>query len=348
MRTISALSTILFSCLVCLAAAAEDLNITPTNGLSVCGLPGGPFSGTTNLVLTNTGAASLSWSLANTANWLSASPSSGSLDPGGPATTITVSLTPAANNLPFGNYSANIWFTNINDSVAQSVPFGLAVNLVQNGGFETGDFTDWTLTGTNASTYNFVSDVPNGYFSTHTGTYLAMLGEYKILAHLTQTIPTIPGQMYQISFWFNTDNQSPNEFLFNWNGQTLFHQTNIDNFPGYVWTNFQFTAIATNTNTVIEFAAQNDSSYFGLDDVSVQPFVVPPLAFQSITKTGSSLQLTWNSISGVVYQLQYRTNLAGPNWVNVGSLITASTSTVSIPAPIISDPAGFYRVQQLP
>ena len=356
MRTISALWMVLFFGLLSLTGAAEDLSITPTNTLSFSGLPGGPFiPATWNLTLTNVGAATLIWSNANTANWLSVSTNGGSLAPGDPATTVTVSLTSAANSLTFGNYSANIWFTNLNDNVAQSVPFTLTVDLVQNGGFETGDFTDWTLTGpTDVSNVNFVADATFTYFPADSGIYLAYIGEGdEKLAHLTQTIQTVPGQLYQISFWVNCDDLTPNELLFNWNGQTLFDSSFTNNmfgtnFNAYVWSNFQFTATATSNNTVIDFGAYNDNGYVGLDDVSVQPLVTPPLAFQSVTKSAGSLQLTWNSRSGGVYQLQYNTDLAGANWSNIGNSITATTSTVSTSTAITTDPERFYRIQQLP
>lgn len=351
MRTISALWRILFFGLVCLTAAAEDLSVSPTNTLSFDGLPGGPFiPGTWNLTLSNAGVATLNWSFANTASWLSASPSSGSLEPGG-ATPVIVSLTSTASNLPFGNYTASIWFTNLNDNFAQSVPFTLTVDLVQNGGFETGDFTDWTMTNdptaTLVTTTNFIF-APS--FPPNSGNYYALFGEGdEQLAYLTQTIPTIPGQLYQISFWVNCDDETPNEFLFSWNGETLFsNQFTSTNFTQSVWSNFQFTATATSNYTVIEFGAGNDNSYTALDDVSVQPFVVPPLVIQSVTKSGGSLQLTWNSMSGVVYQLQYNTNLGGTNWMNIGGSITATTSTASTSTPITNYPEGFYRLQQLP
>ena len=356
MRTLSALGTILFSGLVCLTAVAEDLAITPTNGFSASGLPGGPFivGTTTNLTLTNMGAATLNWSLASTANWLSASPSSGSLAPGGPTSNVIVSLTSAAANLPFGNYSANISFTNLNDNVVQTVPFTLAVDLVQNGGFETGDFINWIATNADTTTF-FVTnaDYPFPIPPPHSGNYLTLFVDQE-LDYFSQTIQTVPGQAYQISFWVNCDDLYPNEFLVNWNGQTLFDSAltsdNIygTNFTPNVWSNFQFTATATSNNAVIEFGAYNDNGYTGLDDVSVQPFVAPPLAFQSVNQSGGSLQLTWNSSSGVVYQLQYNTNLAGTNWVNFGNSITATTATVSTSTPITADPERFFRVQQLP
>lgn len=354
MRTISALWRILFFGLVCLTAAAEDLSVSPTNTLSFDGLPGGPFiPATWDLTLSNAGVATLNWSLANTASWLSASPSSGSLEPGGAAPVI-VSLTSTASNLPFGNYTASIWFTNLNDNFAQSVPFTLTVDLVQNGGFETGDFTDWTMT--NDPTTTLVENTNYIFapsFSPNSGNYYALFGQQaeEGLAYATQTIQTIPGQLYQISFWVNCDAvaPNPNAFLFSWNGQTLFsNQFTSTNFTQSVWSNFQFTVTATSNNTVIVFGGANNDSYTGLDDVSVQPFVVPPLVIQSVSKSGSSLQLTWNSMSGVVYQLQYNTNLGGTNWMNIGGSITATTSTASTSTPITNYPQGFYRLQQLP
>jgi hypothetical protein len=353
MRTISALWTILLIGLVCLTATAEDLSITPTNVIiSASGLPGGPFIlGPTNLTLTNVGTATLNWSLATTANWLSASPSSGLLNSGGGGTNVTVSLTPAANSLPFGNYSANIWFTNLNDSIAQAVPVTLTVDLAQNGGFETGDFTDWTFTGDASANFVTNSAFPFPVFPPHSGIYQVLFGGLTEVpfSHVTQTIQTVPGQLYQISFWVNCDDETPNGFSFAWNGQTLFtNQLTTGNFTPNVWSNFQFTVTAISNHTIIDFAAANDNNYTALDEVSVQPFVVAPLAFQSITKSNSSLQLTWNSISGVVYQLQYNTNLGGTNWINIGNSITAMTSTVSTSTSITSDPDRFYRVQQLP
>src|SRR5208283_2427702 len=80
-----------------------------------------------SLTLTNAGTNALSWTLGNTSVWLNASPSSGVLTPGGPATTVTVSLNAAASNLVVGTYSATVWFTNVNDSIGQSRQFNLSV-----------------------------------------------------------------------------------------------------------------------------------------------------------------------------------------------------------------------------
>ncbi len=327
------------------ALMPDDLNISPLLGFSATGSVGGPFSPTSlNITLTNTGAAPLNWSLASSATWLSASPSSGSLTPGGPATTVTVSLTPNATTLSAGNYTAAILFTNLNNNVVQSIPFNLAAVLVENGGFETGDFTGWFLNG-DGDPFNFVTNASFG-LPPHSGNYCALLGEAGSLSFLSQTIPTTPGGLYQVSFWFFSDGSIPNEFLFNWNGQTLFDQVDFPATGPALWTNMQFVVQASANNTVLEFGSENDTGYLGLDDVSVTP--VPTPLLQGLTKAGNSIQFSWNSLSGFAYQLQYSTNLSKNIWSNLGSSINATGSSTSTSTPIGPDPQRFFRIQVLP
>ena len=206
----------------------QPLAVSPTNGFTSSGPVGGPFSVTTqNFSLTNLGTASLNWSVNNTASWLTASPNSGALAAGG-QTTLTVSLNSAANSLAAGTYNANVVITNQNGG-AVGLPFTLLVGqpLVQNGGFEAGDFTGWTLNG--SSTYNSVTTSSDAFV--HSGSYGAALGQYGSLGYLSQTLPTSAGQNYLLSLWLDNPSNSygatPNQFLVQWNGTTIFNQTNL-------------------------------------------------------------------------------------------------------------------------
>jgi uncharacterized repeat protein (TIGR03803 family) len=106
----------------------EPLRITPGTGVIFTGPVGGPFSPTTQTYsLTNKGSTTLNWSLVNTSSWLNVSPTSGTLAPGGPASTVTVSLASTVSNLPAGSYPATVSFTNLNDQFGQSRQFTLAV-----------------------------------------------------------------------------------------------------------------------------------------------------------------------------------------------------------------------------
>jgi uncharacterized repeat protein (TIGR03803 family) len=104
----------------------SPLRITPVTPFTFTGPFGGPFRPTAQgFVLTNDSNAPLNWTVTHAAPWLNVSPANGTLTNGGPATTITVTLTPAASVLPVGSYSSTLWFTNVNltnlnDRLAQS------------------------------------------------------------------------------------------------------------------------------------------------------------------------------------------------------------------------------------
>jgi len=323
-------------------AIPDVLRISPRTGFTASGPVGGPFSVTSlNFSLTNAGATSLNWKLANTPSWLNALALSGTLAAGG-STTVTLSLNSAAGNLLIGDYVANVLFMNSSDGVGQSRQFNLAVG---NPGFETGDFSDWTFSGDPSQ--NFVVSVDDGTIGgvstaqwVHTGIYGATLGQAGSLGSLSQTLPTVTGQPYLLSLWFdNPLSGTPNEFVVTWNGNTLSDQVNLGVLG---WTNLQFIAAATGPSTALNFEFQNDSANFGLDDVSVTPVTAP--VFQSVAKTGGAITFTWSALVGQTYQLQYKTNLTQTGWSDLSGTITATNSVMTGSDPIGPDAHRFYRV----
>jgi len=322
----------------------QPLAVSPTTGFTSGGPVGGPFSVTTqNFSLTNLGTVSLNWSVNSTASWLTASPNSGALAAGG-QTTLTVSLNSAANSLAAGTYNANVVITNQNGGAA-ALPFILVVGpLVQNGGFEAGSFTSWTQSGNTAYTL-----VTSSSSFVHSGTYGAALGPSGSLGYLSQTLPTFSGQNYLLSLWLdnphNSSGATPNQFLVQWNGTTIFNQTNL---PFTSWTNLQFIVTATRSSTVLQFGFEDTPYYLGLDDISVMPIPVP--AFISATKTSSTFNLTWGTMTGLVYQVQYKTNLLQTSWINLGKPLIATNGnlTLSDTNATGSSPQRFYHLMVSP
>jgi Pro-kumamolisin, activation domain len=343
-----------------LAGPPDTLEIGPQIGFTASGPVGGPFNVTTqDFSLTNLGADSLDWSLNTTSLWLSVSSDNGTLAAGETAVT-TVSLNTAADDLSAGIYTASVTFTNLTTGVAQSRQFILQVGqpLVQNGGFETGDFSDWTLNGDgppfNTVVTNYYVTVsrrhgtttntnPDTVIFVHSGSYGAALGEPSASAYLSQTLPTVAGKSYLLSFWFTNPytGDTPNEFLVSWEGNTLFDQSDL---PELDWTNMQFIVTATSNGSVLEFGARNDPEAFGLDDISVTPVAIP--ALHAAPQVDNNFQFTWNAVTGLVYQIQYTTNLSSTNWINFGNSITASNGivTLSDTNALISAPQRFYRL----
>jgi len=89
-----------------------NLSVTPADGLSSSGPVGGPFTPSSkSYTLQNTGGQALNWTAGVNQNWVSLSPTSGTLNPGA-STTVTVSINSNADGLTAGSYSATVTFTN--------------------------------------------------------------------------------------------------------------------------------------------------------------------------------------------------------------------------------------------
>jgi len=96
------------------------------------------------------------------------------------------------------------------------------------------------------------------------------------------------------------------------------------------------------------YLAAND----GIGDATgaSNPFGVTltPPVIQSITHIPGGVSITWTTIPGATYQVQYATSLLAPvTWNNLGSPVTAVGSTASI-TDTFSGPDRFYRVLMLP
>ncbi len=332
-----------------LAPPQDRLVITPPLGFTAEGPTGGPFQiASETYVLTNSGPATVAWALANDATWLEITPTSGTLRPGDPATEVTMGLAASASQFPLGSYVAHVWFTNLNTGSIQSREISL---LVGNGGFENGDFSEWTFVGDANNTFvdsidaavlfgsSSLPGVDDSLF-THSGIYGAFLGESSSLGSLSKTLPTIPGQQYLIRFWL--DNPAvgiPNQFRATWNGSVIFDKSNLGRLA---WTNLQFVVPAVGASSVLSFGFRNDQEAFGLDDITVQPLPSPVLG--SVTLANNGITLIWTAVAGLRYQVQYAADLNSLNWADLGTPVTAVADSASASFGTTPESQRFYRV----
>lgn len=118
----------------------------------------------------------------------------------------------------------------------------------------------------------------------------------------------------------------------------------------FLWT--PDSAFMNTTSTVTVLVTDNNpwavNAQHLTDSKSFTVAVMPAPTFTAGAATNGSVTVTWSSIPGQKYRVQYSTNLTGGNWIDLAPDITATGSTASQTDSAVSGDQRFYRVLVLP
>jgi subtilase family serine protease len=324
--------------------ALPVLSVLPTNGFTATGPVGGAFTpAAQDFTISNLGVTSAVWKAVASSAWLAVNPSTGTVAAVS-QTNFTVSLTAHGNTFGAGNYKATVTVRNSKGQMVQKLPFTLSIgqNIVSNGGFETGNFNGWDLNATSTQVGSLGGLVYSGHYGAELGQPTNATG------YLSQTLPTTAGQTYLLSLWLrnpqNSYGATPNEFLVQWDGNTIY---DVFNLPFGPWTNLQFVVTATNSSSLLQFAFEDGPYYLGLDDINVKPVAAPKV--EVITRAPASFNFTFAVRARASYQVQYKTNLMQPDWIDMGANILAETNSLKFAdTNVVNCPQKFYRLIPAP
>jgi hypothetical protein len=158
-----------------------------------------------------------------------------------------------------------------------------SADLVFNGGFESGDFTGWILSG---NPIPGIVDMANP----HSGQFAADLTALDSQSFMEQFLATTPGAMYNLTYFLDVSKPFTSgtvvEFLAQVNGVTVFDQTNI---PPQPYTRYSFPFIATGISTDLKFGFRYDAGAFFLDDISVNAVPEPSSLWLGLVVTAFAI-----------------------------------------------------------
>ena len=112
--------------------------------------------------------------------------------------------------------------------------------------------------------------------------------------------------------------------------------------PSFTVTNVTPAILSNNYSVIVTSASGSvTSSVAGLN------LQLPPIT-PAFSAANGIYTFTWSAVSNLTYQLQFATNLAAPNWINLGNPVTATNGSASTTDAVGSAAQRFYRVRLLP
>jgi hypothetical protein len=157
-----------------------------------------------------------------------------------------------------------------------AAPLAANAQIVTNGGFETGDFSGWTLVGNQSPNGGLPADGVGhtGFFGDppHNGNFVAWFGQVGSLGGISQDVTLTPGDEYNLRYFLLNDGGTPSEFQMALNNVV---DTDYVDPPAFGYTELGFNFLATAATTNLTFEFRQDPFEFTIDDISITPGTGP-------------------------------------------------------------------------
>lgn len=138
--------------------------------------------------------------------------------------------------------------------------------LVFSDGFESGDFSAWTVNATNPVWDGVDGSAPQS------GSLAAFFGNPGGTSTISKTLNTVAGSTYNVSFWLKNEADAsglatPNSFAVSWGGVTAMSLNDSSDFD---YQQYSFYFVGTGSPTDLSFSFSQTAAFWDFDSVQVE------------------------------------------------------------------------------
>lgn len=119
------------------------------------------------------------------------------------------------------------------------------------------------------------------------------------------------------------------------------------------WENYQYVPLRDTNGNLVAVTLNGSTNTLqlgrpvdnpGSPDVNVNFLMLTPIFTANASRSGTNVLLSFQTMAGFNYQVQYKTNLRDPGWISLGSPVSGNNALQSVTDPATST-TRFYRVQ---